>query len=187
MAKKKSKHNKSNADGVAVLNNPMGQAGTVLIGTIVAEILSVALDRLLQKVNNSNSTNETDHGTDRPTSFEIEDSEQSEDEDQHSNLGGKSTVRDAVETAKSVVEDAPSGMAQVVDAVKERIPAIASSVMTSGSLAQLTVGDVVDTAKTVVSALGNATADKLQPEAPQFEPVESQKPHKKKAKKKHKK
>lgn len=173
MVKKKSKKDQelSTSNVSSFLDSRTGKASVVLMGTLVAEILSIALDHLLQKSNAANNASSVEQNTTATS----EDSKGligqtvSDAGDQIHRL--KPKMQDAAEATKSVISDAPSNMAQVVEAVKEKVPAIASSIISNGSLAQLTVGDVVDTAKTVAAAFGTSASEAL--------PKKGKKKHKK--------
>lgn len=187
MANKKSKkHQKKNKKqnqlgNFNLLGIGTGQAGSTVLTALIAEVVAVTIDRLLQRVSTTSGNNQAGDANDsdrtplahvlstlQPVLQTIGDSI-------------KQPLQDAVATTKSVAQDVPSEVNQAVSFVQEQTPAaIAEPATRAKRNGAVLVGELVDTAKTVVDAINTRNADHAEPA-----PNEIDKPEKKK-KKKHK-
>ncbi|MDX2232792.1 MAG: hypothetical protein NW220_24390 [Leptolyngbyaceae cyanobacterium bins.349] len=165
MAKKKSKHKSTKLKKAThdlneqiqsnFLDTRTGKAGTALVGALIGEILAVAIQRVLQKVN-SGPGDEADSG-DRNLVSQIVTTLQANLDPLKAPV--QQTVADAISTVKSVAADAPAQVSQVAEAVKDHTStAIDESTQATKTTASSAVGEIVDTAKSVVGLIGTLNA-----------------------------
>ncbi len=166
MAKKKSKKGKKQAEsqpqehGLNLFGHQIGKLGTTFLSTLIAEVVAVTLDRLL-KTTSSAAANTSGNQSDSPDRTSLA--------QVLTNLPADlKTVKDAIQqpltdaiaTTKSVAQDLPTEVNQGIDLVQSQVgEAIAQPATRAKQKGVVMMGELVDTAKTVVHALSSKDTD----------------------------
>lgn len=169
MAKKKSKSKKgkntttqndqkqNDQNGLDFANNGLGRAGTVAVGALVSEVMLIAIERVIDKLSKNHQRN---HDHDESTLLTLAISGL-QDSLQAFQKPMQQVATDVKETAKSVADDVPIDANAGVNSVKENLSdAIVEPVSTAKTTANVAVGELFDTAKTVVGAISTLNSER---------------------------
>ncbi|MDX2242019.1 MAG: hypothetical protein NW224_15140 [Leptolyngbyaceae cyanobacterium bins.302] len=160
-AKKKEKTSKdSQQHDFNILNHPAGQVSATVAGALVGEVMSIAIERVLQKFTN-HQNGQVGNGEPDHQSLLAQVLSGLQDGVQSIQKPVQHTISDVEETAKSVAADVSTGTAQAVDSVKTNASTpIAQPLRTTKAATNLAVGEIVDTAKNVVGVLNTLKPEK---------------------------
>lgn len=167
MAKKKSKnhqkltHDQDHQNRLEVAGIDAGKIGNGLLVALISEVVVATIERLFQKASTSTSGQDGDTvaGGDRTLLAQVLSGLQAHLKTVQQPI--QQGLVDAVETTKSVTADMPTDAEQVKEFVQDKVPKTAQQpVSATKTVANVVVGELVDTAKTMVSTLSNPKSNK---------------------------